>query len=414
MAEESEPKSESSDRDEVDMGPRRPPALAAGHGKSVEEVLADLNKSPLFMTTLEENDDVAALQALAYEGTPLENASDFKERGNECFSEQKFVDAREFYGKGIAILTAEEARRNRGEPPARKESEEGDAELNIGASTEEQEDPDAPEVVIAQRALLETLYANRAQCQLLLRNYRSCIQDCGFALRLNPNNVKAYWKSARALLAVDRIDEAEDACKRGLDLDSKNAQLKTLSNEIEARSKSIAAKEQKEHARVRQERYRELLIKAALMARGIRRRFTDPASRQASPTKAPMPITLVPDPDDPRSSLTFPVVLLYPTDMQSDWIRAFSETDSLEQHFAYVLPLPWDKEGAYTTAGVECYMESSAGTKLVKIGKKMPLLRVLNEGKIELVDDALAVYVLPKARAVKWVADWKESHAQKK
>ncbi|KLU85942.1 hypothetical protein MAPG_04961, partial [Magnaporthiopsis poae ATCC 64411] len=67
------------------MMPELPPALAAVRNKTTEEILADLNKSPLFMTELEDNDDVAALQALAYEGTPLENASDFKERGNECY-----------------------------------------------------------------------------------------------------------------------------------------------------------------------------------------------------------------------------------------------------------------------------------------------------------------------------------------
>ena len=323
-------------------------------------------------------------------------------------------DAREFYEKGIAILAAEEARRSRGELPARHEKVEGKLSSDGNAREEDLEDPDAPETVSTQRALLETLYVNRAQCQLLLRNYRSCIQDCGGALRLNPNNLKAYWKSAKALLAVDRIDEAEDACARGLALDGENVQLKTLSEEIKARVAGIAAKQQKELARTRQERHRELLIKAALLARGIKRRFTTTAQSQKSNVKAEMPISLVPDPDDPHSSLTFPVVLLYPVDMQSDWIRAFAETDALEQHFDYIFPLPWDKDGAYTAAGVDCYMETKAGTGLVKVGKKMPLLKVLTEGKIELVDDALAVYVLPRARAGKWVADWKESHAQKK
>jgi tetratricopeptide (TPR) repeat protein len=384
------------------LTPALPPALAAARNMTVDEVLADLNKSPLFMTTLEENDEVAALQALAYEGTPLENAADFKQRGNECFAEKKFADAREFYGKGIAILAGEESRRARGEPAAPHETMEDGGD---------QEDPDAPGTIAKQRNLLETLYVNRAQCQLLLRNYRSCIQDCGGALRLNPRNVKAYWKSAKALLAVNRIDEADDACARGLEIDGSNLQLKALAEEIKAHSAGVAAKQQKDLARIRQERRRELLVKAALLARGIKRRFT---AAKAPPAESEMKIALVPDPDDPHSSLTFPVVLLYPVDMQSDWIRAFAETDSLEQHFAYVFPLPWDKNGAYTAAGVECYMETKGATALAKVGKKMSLLRVLTEGKIELVDDALAVYVLPKARAEKWVAEWKETHAVKK
>ncbi|KJZ79764.1 hypothetical protein HIM_00478 [Hirsutella minnesotensis 3608] len=77
------------------VGPSLPPARAANAGKTVDEVWADLNKSPLFMTELEENDDTAALQALDYEGTPLENGGDFKVRGNECFKVRGYVDAKE-------------------------------------------------------------------------------------------------------------------------------------------------------------------------------------------------------------------------------------------------------------------------------------------------------------------------------
>ena len=72
--------------------PSLPPAMAALRNKSADEILADLNKIPLFMTTLEENDDIEALKALAYEGTPLEVATGFKERGNESFKEKGYKD----------------------------------------------------------------------------------------------------------------------------------------------------------------------------------------------------------------------------------------------------------------------------------------------------------------------------------
>ncbi|KAM0465299.1 hypothetical protein ACHAP7_012298, partial [Fusarium lateritium] len=104
--------------------PQLPPAHAISSGKTVDEVWEDLNKSPLFMTDLdvnEENDDIAALQALAYEGTPLENGQEFKERGNEYFKIKNYVDAKEFYGKGIAILAGEERKRARGEQTKNQE-----------------------------------------------------------------------------------------------------------------------------------------------------------------------------------------------------------------------------------------------------------------------------------------------------
>ncbi|POR37201.1 Uncharacterized protein TPAR_02592, partial [Tolypocladium paradoxum] len=183
--------------------PTLSPARNMTAGKTVDEVWAELNKSPLFMTELEENDDTAALQALSYEGSALENGADFKERGNECFKARGYVDAKEFYTKGILVLAAEERKRARGE-----------------ATTSPEGEADSDDEIGRQRAMLEALYVNRAACHLGLENFRSCWLDGAAALRLNPRNVKACYRSARALLAVDRVAEADDVCARGLALDA--------------------------------------------------------------------------------------------------------------------------------------------------------------------------------------------------
>src|SRR4051794_23428355 len=41
-------------------------------------------------------------------------------------------------------------------------------------------------------------------------NYRSCTLDCAATLKLNPKNVKAFYRSSMALLKLDKADEAED------------------------------------------------------------------------------------------------------------------------------------------------------------------------------------------------------------
>ena len=61
----------------------------------------------MFMHSLDpsdmaENLELEALKALAYEGTPLEIAQNFKTQGNEAFRERRFRDALEFYTKGLA------------------------------------------------------------------------------------------------------------------------------------------------------------------------------------------------------------------------------------------------------------------------------------------------------------------------
>jgi hypothetical protein len=56
----------------------------------------------------EENLELEALQALAYEGTPLEIATNFKVQGNEAFREKRVRDALEFYTKGIRAGSGDE------------------------------------------------------------------------------------------------------------------------------------------------------------------------------------------------------------------------------------------------------------------------------------------------------------------
>lgn len=392
-------------------GPKLSPHLAMATNKSVDEVWADLNSSPFFMTELEENDDVEALRALSYEGTPLEVASDFKERGNECFREKRWNDAREFYEKGILVIRAEE-RRRAGLPaivPAAKyaeqEDEEDVMEKKKKATLAAEKEPDSEEEIRKQRAVLEGLYVNRAACHLELKNYRSCWLDCAGALKLNPKNLKAFYRSAKALLAVGRIVEADDACARGLGIDEGNVALKAVARDIIKKNEEVTAKQRREDERVYKEKRRAMLLRAALKARGIKTRTT-----AQPPDMEDAKVALVPDPDDPTSSLTFPTVLLYPADLETDFIKAFNEQESLTDHLSYVFPLPWDQKGEYRLAGVECYMDTVSGG-LIKVGKKVSLLKILSSDKVEVIDEVVRLFVLPKAKAESWVQEYKRKKA---
>ncbi|KAM0328112.1 hypothetical protein ACHAQA_005515 [Verticillium albo-atrum] len=379
------------------------PAPAAR--RTVDEVYADLQTSPLFMTELDEdNETVAALQALAFEGTPLENGVNFKEQGNECFRFKRWADAREFYTKGVNVLVPGERARKNGETTRRTEREVQEDGREIETEVE-----DGPEEIGKMRACLEALYVNRGACELELRNYRACWLDCGLALRLNPRNVKALYRSSRALLAVGRIEEADDACAHGLAVDGANASLRSVADEIVAAAARRDAKKKAEEERAAAARRRATVLKAALAARGIRTRTT-----AQPPEMEDARVMLVPDEEDPRSSLAVPVVLLYPRDLESDFVKAFGETDVLGDHLSYIFPLPWDKAGQYTVAGTECYVETVAGG-LMKWGKKVPLLKVLASGSVEIVDDVFKVFVVPKAKAAAWVEEYKmKKGAEKK
>ncbi|KAG8526127.1 uncharacterized protein KY384_000120 [Bacidia gigantensis] len=306
---------------------------------TADDVIKTMKRSPLFMTSLddagedgEENLELEAIRALQYEGTPAENALSFKEQGNEMVKEKRWTDAKEFYTKAIAVLSK------------RIGSHEGESGANPERDHMQEKDLD------------EACHVNRALCNLELKNYRSTTIDCASALRLNINNVKAYYRSASALLALDKIEEAADACQRGRAIDASNKPLTQLSDKITERASFLAAQKAKREQEVQDAQKKALMLNTALKARNIRVETTSQAPNLEDAT-----IHLAPDPLSPTSALHFPVLLLYPIHSQSDFIKAFAETETVAQHLQYILPLPWDKEGEYTVGGVEVYVETAKG-----------------------------------------------------
>jgi tetratricopeptide (TPR) repeat protein len=53
---------------------------------------------------------------------------------------------------------------------------------------------------------------------MILENYRRVLNDCAKALTLNPKCIKAYYRSAKACRALEKVEDALDACNRGLEV----------------------------------------------------------------------------------------------------------------------------------------------------------------------------------------------------
>lgn len=142
-------------------------------------------------------------------------------------------------------------------------------------------------------------------------------------------------------------------------------------------------------------------MQLALKSRNILTRKTDnPPDLQDAELKLESPL-------DPSSILTFPVIVLYPTHAQSDFIKAFSEREKLGEHLHYIFPLPWDEQHEYTIDNVEAYMETTTGG-LIKVGKKMSLGKVLGSGKPEVVDGLATISVVPRNRAADWIEEFRK------
>lgn len=204
------------------------------------------------------------------------------------------------------------------------------------------------------------LHSNRAAVNLELCNYRSCLYDCARAITLNPKNIKAYFRSVKALLALDRVDEGIDCAQKGLLVELDNQVLKDYLKKLQKRKLEIdelnrlrkikeekmqrEAKELQDAIDLRQYRFMEQLNDDG-----------EPIQKYQHPEGQVCKIEL-----HPEGELSFPVVFLYPEFNQSDTISMFFENDSFYAHFQNMFSeaCPWDKEHQYNPDNLDVYFET--------------------------------------------------------
>lgn len=343
-----------------------------------DKKMAAVENLPLFMKSLptDSTDDVAvqALQSLAHEGTPDEIAQNFKEQGNDYFKGKRYREAMGFYTQGIDAKPTD-------------------------------------------NALLEGLLCNRAACNLELQNYGSVLRDCSRVLNINPESSKAYYRSAVALLCLDRSEEALDCCDRCLSFDTHNQGVKSVRDRAAKAKAETDRKQREKEDRLRKERDEERALQAALEERHLYR-MTSPQGTSANPYSPHF------DPEDTsKSRLIFPVFFLYPQHATSDVISDFAEDTTFSAHLSQMFPPQapppsWDLRNEYAATNLVVYAITRR-KRLLRIGKKMTLgdvCRVAMEKPgepmdgLELKDGYLTFAVLPKGEVEQnWVEEFKRT-----
>lgn len=343
----------------------------------VDAVVKEMKRMPFFMTELDEeiekdNPSIDALKALVYEGDPDEIAINFKNQGNSLFKEKKYKDAIIRYTKAL-------------------EAKSGVDEIDIAC------------------------YTNRAACNLELRNYRRCINDCKLALAKDSSNMKAIYRSARAYLAVDRIDEAIDIAQYGLSIEPGNITITSVMENAKARKSILQHMEQEKEAKQRLKDAKANYLKMALQSKN----FTA-INTGNKPVESFQSLQVkLEDELDPSSSLIFPVMLLYPVELESDLFSQVSESslvsELLEQVFAS--SPAWfsknrDHATNYVVTNLEVYAQTITGG-LVKIGKSSTMTKILSLKKpiIPIIDSVVRFYVVPKNKAQDWLSSWNKDQA---
>lgn len=106
------------------------------------------------------------------------------------------------------------------------------------------------------------------------------LRDCAKCLELNPQHTKALYRSARALLVLDRVDEAHDCCVHALAVDPDNEPVKAIQKKCIARKEQIEAKQRQKEEKERKEKEEKQRLEQAFKVktgggggRGITRRM---------------------------------------------------------------------------------------------------------------------------------------------
>ncbi|CAI8501363.1 unnamed protein product [Pichia kudriavzevii] len=357
--------------------PELPPQLAEASSKSTDEIMAELNKLPFFMNTLDDNDgeersEIEALKALAYEGEPDEVAENFKKQGNSSYKGKAWKDAIEFYTKGLSV--------------------------NCGV-----------------KSIDAALYLNRAACNLELKNYRRCINDCKECLLRQPKNVKACYRAARAYFAIEHYHEAMEVLNFAHSIDDKNPAVNSLMKKVQDKIKYT--EELKEKRRKKEEEQIKVAqdLEAAIRARGI----TSIKSSYGTETIGDAKIHLE-DPHDIETQLIIPTIVIYPTVNEFDVISEVSELTTPMELMELVMNRPDEyfadgKHDNFRPKKLEAYMETEDGG-LVRIPKKSPINSVLmsQTPRVPLFDNILRIYFVPKVDSAEWIKKWEKQDALSK
>lgn len=195
-------------------------------------------------------------------------------------------------------------------------------------------------------------YANRAHVNLLLGNNRRAFEDAQEAIKFNRANVKAYFRGAKAALALKLIPEALDMAEKGLELDPLNTELKKIGDQAKAIHHEEDAKKKRDS---------EALEKAKKLTALLEGRTVNIGKATFNHlTEGRKPWV------DKSAMIHWPVLFVHAEVMVSDFIEDFFEMDTFGGHLDINYgdgspSLLWDTRHEYTRERVELYYLCTVG-----------------------------------------------------
>jgi len=302
---------------------------------------------PIFATTQEDLDRSGmkeAFTSLLYDDPPAQMMLELRKKGNAAFQNGKHNVAKNFqYYRDAANHYYEAIGWAEKVEPDRLPTDGDGKEINN------------EELIFSDEQLKDfksNLFANAAMAHLQLKNWGHVRDDSKKALEFNPSNIKAWYRLAKAYQMLQNWEDAGDAIESGLKLDGQNTDLKNLQRVLDARVLRARTDRQKRE-RARAERVakvkevwkycKEQVIKLGRLP--LVSSVTDDENDEGMihgseeelrwhhhyPHTGKLPTRV-------EGSWTWPVMFLYPSHKNSDFIEHFVESDMLALHMAQVFP----------------------------------------------------------------------------
>ena len=328
-------------------------------GPSAKDSYAMINdffSTPLFMTEAPKDnaDDpsLLALQSLLYDGTDEEVALNFKNQGNECMANKNYREALNYYTQGIQAI---------------KESK-----------------------------LKSILLSNRAAAQIKLQNYSQALGDCSESIKLDHKNLKSFYRSIKALVALEKIEDAIQVCEIAQQVDCENSDFKRELKDLMDLNDQKLEKLQKIKLKQEEKQVQDKELMDALISRKIKL-HSKSKSHGSSILSSFHSEYHVKFQDD---SLFWPVLFLYPEYQESDFITSFDENTCFIDHLRIMFqdfPL-WDVKNEYTVSNLQVYFETRGTEKeksrLLKVSRNMSLKTVLSHSSYTVIDGIPTFFIL--------------------
>ncbi|KAG2430020.1 hypothetical protein HYH02_013848 [Chlamydomonas schloesseri] len=215
------------------------------------------------------------------------------------------------------------------------------------------------ELAVPNDALNAALHCNRAHVHLLLGNYRKAYNDALAARKLQPGNIKAMFRAARAASRLGMWEQCEALCAEGRGADPASKDFDAMAKEAASKLAERRQREERIRAQAEAEAAPARALVDVLVAHGCK--MTRPQVTAGNRSK--------PSLGEDGRSLVWPVLLLYPESGQQDVVEAWAEDDAFNDHLDMMFdpegpPLEWDERGEYKRDRIELYYLAHAGKPL--------------------------------------------------